>query len=72
MPDPTPDPAWESATYDGARRVQLREQARLPIGLRLDWLDDAQQLIDQLQRNRRAERDRRAAGGEAERGSKRP
>lgn len=53
MADPTPDPAWEAATFEGSRRVQLREQARLPVGAKLDWLDDAQQFVSGVEERRR-------------------
>ncbi len=75
MSERDPDPAWEAATPEGLRRVQLRDQARLPVGSKLDWLDDAQEFVATIERNRR-ERARRAGevrdertpegGGEAE------
>lgn len=53
MAEKNPDPAWESATFDGLRRVQLREQARLPVRAKLDWLDDAQQFVSGVEERRK-------------------
>lgn len=74
MSDPESDPAWEAATPEGLHRVQLRDQARLPVGSKLDWLDDAQEFVATIERNRReraknadkAGEERAKGGGEAE------
>jgi len=36
---------WESATFDGCRRSQLREQAQVPLAQRLQWACDMSEWI---------------------------
>ena len=40
--------SWDCG-WDGHRLAQLRRLARLPFGDKLDWLEEAQQLAENLQ-----------------------
>lgn len=53
MPESHPDRAWESATYAGARRAQIRDWTRMTPAARLDWLDQAQNLATFVRESRR-------------------
>lgn len=40
---------WERG-WDGHNQSQLRRLARLPLGEKLQWLEEAQQLVQRLSR----------------------
>ena len=49
--DPRDEQLWE-AGWDGHTEAQQRRLAALPLAEKLRWLEEAQQLADQLQRSR--------------------
>jgi len=49
--DPRDERQWE-AGWDGHSEAQQRRLAALPLAEKLRWLEEAQQLAEQLQRSR--------------------
>ena len=46
--DPKPDAVWETATWEGSRRAQIRAALALSLRERLQALDDLIELSDRL------------------------
>ena len=47
MAEREPD-GWEVVTREGHERQRLLDMMRLPLEAKLDWLEDAQRLVEQI------------------------
>lgn len=45
---------WQYATFEGAVRLRLKMDARTTLAEKLEWLEQAGRLADQLARQRQA------------------
>jgi hypothetical protein len=52
--DPLPDNDLWPRGWDGHERAQLRRWAKLPLAEKLAWLEEAEELVLNLQRARQA------------------
>jgi hypothetical protein len=40
--------SWDAATYEGLERAQLIDWMRLPLGRKLEWLEEAQERVERV------------------------
>lgn len=72
MPDdegPTPDFDWRVATFEGARREQLRRWAQLPLEQILLAIEEMQDIAQQLGTTSTGERKHSVQGGSVQESS---
>lgn len=51
MPAPNDDDRnWDAATYEGAELARVRDGLKMSFEEKLDWLEEAQKLVENIQR----------------------